>query len=98
MNNCVRYIASLPETFPDPVTGGVNIQPVLVLEGSRMIRGRLPGVYSPLHAAPFADLAIVSGLPGLEGGATCVAKRHRARTGYGGGRGQVLFQTDGDWL
>ena len=41
--------------YPDPVSGGMLLAPVLVTDGesaTNVIRGKLPGLYNPLHNLP----------------------------------------------
>ena len=56
--------------FPDPVTGGILLAPLYVCgPTNKVTRGRLPGVWNPLHPLPGANLDTFTGKVGtpLEG-------------------------------
>lgn len=82
--------------YPWPASGGkLYYDRVHVRDGAFALRGSLPGLYIPLHKAPFADLALLDSVPGLAPGTVLVAKTFAVNTS--GVRGQVLFDTVNEW-
>lgn len=60
--------------YPDPITGGLLISPVAVVEAATtgwVVRGVLPGLWAPMHAAPGAHADTFSG-SGVTAGKTFV--------------------------
>ena len=76
-------------TYPHPVDGGLWIAPLSVAESSSVLRGSLPGVWSPLHARPLNHLDTFSGTGGAAG------KTFLALNIYS--NGQVLLETSNTW-
>lgn len=60
--NQTTAIGSGGASYPDPVSGSLNVCPVFVHESSvNGIRGELPGVLAPLHARPLNTLDTYEG-------------------------------------
>jgi hypothetical protein len=56
--------------YPDPVTGGLLLDRMRVIEPSsapHLVRGHLPGVFNPLHNQPGSHLDTLSGRGALTG-------------------------------
>ena len=69
--------------FPDPITGGMLLGPVEVLEGSNsmpnmIIRGRLPGLWSPLHNLPGGQGDTFDGVGDLTGKSFMIVNTYNA--------------------
>ena len=81
--------------YPNQCDSGLYVGPVMLMEpagGTQTIRGRMRGMFGPIHNAPLVhnDTAInVAGLSGIT--LTCV-QAHSSGTA-----GQVLFDTFGAW-
>ena len=83
--------------YPLPVNDGLLLDRAIVLEGAYQPRGRLPGLYVPIHTQPFPDLTVVSDLSGMPAGLQLLAKRYRGYWPYNDTyRGQVMFDL-GEW-
>lgn len=75
--------------YPNPVDGGLYLAPLWLHEGTTgIIRGELPGVWSPLHATPLAHLDTFSGT-GTLAGRTYVALRQQS--------GMLFLETSDTW-
>jgi len=68
------------------------------LESAQLPRGRLPGIYAPLHTRPYPDMTEVMGVDGLPDNTTLLAK------GFSQGNmlnsvnlGQVLIDITNPW-
>lgn len=49
----IATIGSAGAAYPDPVTGGMLLAPIYIIEPTgKLTRGRLPGVWAPLHNLP----------------------------------------------
>lgn len=55
-------------TFPDPISGGLLYERLMVVEGVRQIRGYMPNVYVPMHDKPFPHGVVVPDIQGLPTG------------------------------
>ncbi len=53
-------------SYPDPVSGGMRLSPVNFTENGN-IRGRMPGLWAPMHALPGANGDTFSGVGALAG-------------------------------
>jgi hypothetical protein len=53
--------------YPDPVTGGLLVSPLIVVESGPNIRGVLPGLWGPLHNSPANHFDTFSGSGGTAG-------------------------------
>lgn len=82
--------------YPDPVTGGLLLSPILVIEngGSNapLIRGVLPGLWAPLHSSPANHFDTLSG-SGVTAGKTFRLVDVSAATALG----RALFETSNTW-
>ena len=54
-------------TYPDPLSGGINLSKVWLNEPSTAVRGELPGIWSPLHTKPIGAGDTFSGTGDLAG-------------------------------
>jgi hypothetical protein len=80
-------------TYPNPADSGLYVVPVLVTDSSfAALRGRLPGFYAPLHAAPFTLYDESTGINGLSG-VTLAAVLLTSNAN----QGQGLFDKFGPW-
>lgn len=93
-------IDQLPGTsgipYPDPVTGGLLAEPILVREGAGLLRGFAPGVYAPLHIRPLAEGTYPGLLPGV---ASALVWNITSFTPYVYTQwvGQVIFDLANEW-
>ncbi len=82
-------------TYPDPVSGGLAIQRIMVAESARVIRGYMPGVYGTINGQPFTDMSVRTDIEGIPPGTTILAKTfsHALVTPltYPNHAGQLLF-------
>ena len=62
-------------TYPDPVSGGLSIERIMVCESLRVIRGFMPGVYGTINGLPFADMDVRTDIEGIPAGTSILAKR-----------------------
>lgn len=81
--------------YPDNVSGGMLITPLLIEEAngsSPAIRGLLPGIWSPVHAAPANHFDTLSGSGGTAG------KTFRLfNVGNAAALGRALLETSDTW-
>ena len=99
-NNAIALPGSAGFAYPNPYSGGVVIGELYVVEGATpALRGRLPGIFYPLHPRPFSDLQVLSGIEGLPDGTSVIAKFHSGRGRFDGfvDRGRVLFGLEAGW-
>lgn len=56
-------------TYPDPITGGMLLSPVFMhdAEATNVVRGRLPGLYNPIHNLPGSPGDTFTGVGALAG-------------------------------
>lgn len=74
-------------TYPNPVDGGLYLSPVWIHEVSSIVRGRMRGLWQPLHAiASFTDGDTFSGTGDLSGKTFEVVKQ-------GGNGGVYMIET-----
>lgn len=84
-------------TFPDPVTGGILTSPIEILEGSLsmsnyIVRGKLPGLWAPLHALPGAQGDTFSGAGDLAGKTFMFVNAYSLAT-----TGRMFIETSNTW-
>lgn len=77
-------------SYPDPISGGLIVTDLALSEGANQLRGRFPGLLSPLHSRPLADMAVHSELNAM---ARNFNTYDPNSTTY---PGQVLFDLGGD--
>lgn len=51
-SNAASTIGSAGGTYPDPVSGALNVSPIFLSESVNANRGELPGIIGPLHNRP----------------------------------------------
>jgi hypothetical protein len=78
--------------YPNPPDSGMYCAQMLVLDGTASLRGRMPGLYQPLHFVPFQNYDQITGVTGLSG-VTLTALTLSSDTTVG----QVLVDTFGPW-
>lgn len=77
--------------YPDPITGGILLDYILVSEPTRLFRGKLPGVFNPLHALPGNNWNTFAGRGAFAGKNFILVQN-------GGTIGRVAFSLDdSDW-
>ncbi|MBP6260913.1 MAG: hypothetical protein KA204_08700 [Chromatiaceae bacterium] len=80
--------------YPDPITGGMLLDRLRVLEGGsikRLIRGALPGCYNPIHNLPGFHLDTLQGRGDMTGTDMVILYK-------GGTEGRVVFSlNEDDW-
>lgn len=76
--------------YPAPIEGGVLLAPCWLSESSIGARGRLPGLWVPLHQRPLAHADIFSGAGSLAG------RTFETVMLYSNG-GQVFLETSNTW-
>lgn len=87
-------------TYPDPVSGGLCMERIMVYEASRQIRGFLPNVYGTTSGRPFADLSIRTDIEGVPVGTSILAKLFSQNIGAQASsayNGQFLFDITNAW-
>lgn len=57
-----------PGTYPDPISGGLRMERIAILEGQYQVRGYLPGVYGTTNGMPFAAGAVRTDIEGVPAG------------------------------
>jgi len=87
--------------YPDPVSGALLLERPLIFESAGIVRGKMPGVYIPLHIRPFADGLLVKDVSVLPG-VTLYAKVINAMNAgsldsYTAQSGQLLFDMTNRW-
>lgn len=84
--------------YPDPISGGLLYDVGYQWEGyaTWLVRGRLPGLYVPLHQMPFADETRLVGVQGMPEGTTLFAKVFSLGTSTTIHH-SVLFDLTGEW-
>lgn len=88
--NGTTIMGSGGSTYPNPIDGSIQISPVRVGESvASVIRGVLPGLWSPLHNKPLAHDDTFSGTGAMAG------KTFRAINVYSAG--QLFFETSNTW-
>ena len=83
--------------YPSLISGGLDICPITISEGALLERATMRGVYAPLHAYAFTDLATFPAA-GPNGG-TLLVVNYRAVPDQVGAtdNGQVVFELGVDW-
>ena len=77
-------------TYPNGPDSGLYVGPVMV--GDSGVRGRMRGLFAPLHSSPLTHYDIATGVVGLSGiTLTCL------QTHNGGTVGEVFVDTFGAW-
>ena len=84
-------------TFPDPITGGVLMGPIELLEGSAsmsnmIIRGRLPGYWAPLHNLPGVQGDTFDGIGDLAGKSFMIVNTYNTSS-----IGRAIIETSDTW-
>lgn len=88
-------IGTAGAAYPDPVTGGMLLAPIYIVEPSgKLTRGRLPGVWAPLHSLPGNPGDTISGTAtgGLNGRSFILLD-----AANGGTRGRLAIETSDTW-
>jgi hypothetical protein len=90
-STCLGSVAKI--SYPHAIDNGFYIAPVLITQASpALIRGRLPGVYEPLHGRVLNNLDIVENVQGLNGRKLlCVYGQQNSTTGC------VMIDITGPW-
>lgn len=78
--------------YPAPSHGGMSLAPIRVVESGVGYRGRMPGMYHPLHTLPGACGDTFSGVGALAGKTFILLDIANGST-----RGRLAIQTNGDW-
>lgn len=83
--------------YPDPITGGLLLSPVMVTEGydqgSRIaFRGYMPGLYSPLHNYPGQHGDIIDGTGAFAGKQFMIVQ-----TCYSTSNGRLVMEISDTW-
>ncbi|WP_018991305.1 hypothetical protein [Aromatoleum toluclasticum] len=78
-------------TYPDPVTGGMTLADVYATESS-IVRGRMPGLWAPLHNLPGNPGDTFSGRGAMAGKTFILLD-----AGNGGTRSRVALETSDTW-
>ncbi|MCU1068538.1 hypothetical protein [Stenotrophomonas maltophilia] len=92
-------LSSFP-AYPYPGNGGLLYGSVDVLEAAYLPRGRLPGIYAPIHRRPFPDQGLLTDVEGLPPGTELMAKNVAGETmsGYHDSyTGQILIDMTNAW-
>lgn len=82
-------------TYPDPITGGMLLAPVFVIEPTTFLtRGIMPGLWNPLHALPGnpGDVFAGTATGGLTGKSLILLDCAAAST-----RGRAALETSDTW-
>jgi len=78
--------------YPNPADSGLYCSQHIVVDGA-CFRGRLPGIYAPMHNAPFSNYDVSTGITGLTGVTlTCIVGNQNAAVA------QLLVDTFGPWV
>ena len=82
--------------FPDPVSGGILLDPVRILEYPdstyKIVRGQMPGLFNPLHNNPSVHRATFTGVGSLDGSEVVLWRKGRTS-------GKIAFSTNmNDWV
>lgn len=83
--------------FPNPIDAGIHAQPVFVSDLVSTVRGRMPGLYSPLHASSLTNMDIITGVSGLPGGQFIALGIASNDAGYGTTYGQLYLDLSETW-
>lgn len=83
-------------TYPNPADSGLYVAQLLISDSALGVRGRMPGYYQPLHAIPFSNYDLSTGVTGLSG-VTLTALSIVGTQGGTNVTGQVLVDTFGPW-
>lgn len=86
--------------YPSPVDNGLYAVGVSLCERGgtgNVIRGRLPGLYNPLHIRPLSHLAMLDGITGLSGRTLLACDIAGYELGVGAIVAQALFDLTGPW-
>lgn len=84
--------------FPDPITGNMNLSPLDLFEQTGATisqfarRGRLPGIWAPLHTIPGASMDTFSGTGELAGRTFLVLTCMNSST-----TGRIVVETSDTW-
>lgn len=82
--------------YPDTVTGGMLISPILISETNggtgMLIRGRLPGVWNPCHALPATHADTMTGSGDTSGKSFLIATVYTTST-----KGRAVLETSNTW-
>lgn len=62
-------------SYPDAISGGIAIERLAVIEGTRLVRGYLPNLYGSIHGRAFADMTTRTDLEGLPDDTVLLVKR-----------------------
>ncbi|WP_445392591.1 hypothetical protein ACUDTH_03085 [Stenotrophomonas pavanii] len=95
----VGGLSSFP-AYPYPGNGGLLYGSIDVLEAAYQPRGRLPGIYAPIHRRPFPDLGQITDVEGLPPGTVLMAKNVAGETTSGfhdAYTGQILIDMSNAW-
>lgn len=95
----VGSLVSFP-AYPYPGNGGLLYGSVDVLEAAYQPRGRLPGIYAPIHRRPFPDQGQITDVEGLPSGTVLMAKNVSGETMSGfhdSFTGQILIDMTNAW-
>lgn len=80
-------------TYPHPVDTGFYCAPLFITDSSTtQLRGRMPGIFAPLHNNPLSNYDLVTSVVGLSGKTlTCL------KADYFSTAGELLADTFGAW-
>lgn len=81
-------------TYPAPIDGGLLMSPILIQEGAAGPRGRIPGMWNPLHTRPLSNGDTFSGVDDMVG-----ATFETFDLGYSNGAlsGQCFMESSDTW-
>lgn len=80
-------------SYPNPADSGLYVMPTFLTDSATTaLRGRLPGLYMPLHNAPLTQYDIATNIVGLSG-VTLTAMS----VGYSSLGGQLMMDAFGPW-
>ena len=93
--NTATVMGNTGIAFPNAVDGGLYFVPVPFGEGGTggPIRGRLRGLFIPMHAQPLANYDQVTPTSGVPGGTVLMAATVASNSTVG----QVLIDVTGPW-
>lgn len=82
--------------YPDTVSGGMLISPILISESNgginQLVRGRLPGVWFPCHNLPAAHADTMTGSGDTSGKSFLIATVYSTST-----KGRAVLETSNTW-
>lgn len=81
-------------TYPSAIDGGLLMSPIFLQEGLSGVRGRIPGLWSPLHNRPLVNGDTFSGVDGMS-----ASTFEAINLGYLAGAlsGQVFMESSDTW-